>query len=85
MQTQTQTLTVSRYDPSSRKFVVLGIFTIDGHGKVSEEYRDSRFEQQVRHGIRLGGRIFRPEDGPEFMHAVQKGFRSVSLFSVQAS
>jgi len=79
------TLTVMRHDPRTRRDVELARFTIDRSGHVSEQYRDFRFRQDVRRGVRLGGRVFRPKDGPRFMNALEKAYRSSSLLSVQAS
>ena len=79
------TLTVTRRDPRTRRNIELAKFTMDRHGRVTESYKDFRFRQEMRHGIRLAGRVFRPKDGPKFMNALEKAYRSSSLVSVQAS
>lgn len=79
------TLTVSRHDPRTRKPVTLAKFTLSRDGKVSEDYKDFRFRMDMRRGIRLGGRKFVPQDGAKFMAALEKAYRSSSLFDVVRS
>lgn len=82
---RTVTLTVNRLDPRTRKPTPLASFTIDRSGKVKEKYEDFRFRNDIRRGVRVGGKVFKPEDGPEFMAALDKAYRSSSLLDVVRS
>jgi len=82
---RTVTLTVNRLDPRTRKPKTLASFTIDRSGKVKEKYEDFRFRNDIRRGVRVGGKVFKPEDGPEFMAALDKAYRSSSLLDVVRS
>ena len=79
------TLTVTRRDPRTRKPVTLATFTLDRRGKVQEDYEDRRFRHDMRRGVRLRGKVFKPEDGPSFMAALEKAYRSSSMFDVVRS
>jgi len=79
------TLTVSRKDPRTRKSVPLASFTLDRNGKVHEDYQDRRYRHDISRGIRMFGKVFKPEDGPKFMAALEKAYRASSLFDVARS
>lgn len=79
------TLTVTRHDPRTRKPVTLASFTLDRSGKVKEDYKDFRYRNDMRRGIRVHGRLFKPKDGPSFMAALEKAYRASSLYDVQRS
>ncbi len=79
------TLTVSRHDPRTRKPVTLATFTLDRSGKIDEDYKDFRFRMDMRRGVRVHGRTFKPKDGAKFMAALEKAYRSSSLFDVVRS
>jgi hypothetical protein len=79
------TLTVTRRDPRTRKPVTLASFTLDRRGKVAEDYDDFRFRNDMRRGVRVHGRVFKPKDGAPFMAALEKAYRSSSLIDVKRS
>ena len=79
------TLTVSRRDPRTRKSVTLASFTLERDGKVKEDYKDFRFRGDMRRGVRMGAKRYKPEDGASFMGALEKAYRTSSLFDVVRS
>lgn len=80
-----KTLTVSRHDPRTRRQKVLAKFTLDRSGKVTEDYKDRRFQLDMRRGVRTHGRTFKPEDGFKFMAALESVFSARSQFDVVRS
>lgn len=78
------TLTVRRVDPRTMKSETLGKFILRD-GKVRETYEDSRFRQDIRHGVRVGPKRYRPSDGAAFMAALEKVYGASSFFSVERS
>lgn len=76
---------MTRRDPRTRKPVTLAIFTLDRNGKVKEDYKDYRFRGDMRRGVRMGSKRFKPSDGAAFMGALEKAYRASSLFDVQRS
>lgn len=78
-----RTLTVSLIDMRTRKPREVGSFTLDRNNKVKESYKDPRFRQDIRRGIRLLGKVIKPEDGPRFMGALEKVYGARSMYDVR--
>ena len=76
------TLTVVRKDPRTRKPIEMAKFTLDRKGKVKEEYNDFRFKMDMRRGIRVAGKVYKPSDGRAFMGALEKAYRASSFLDV---
>jgi hypothetical protein len=79
------TLTVTRKDPRTRKPITLATFKIDRKGNIKADYKDFRFRMDMRRGIRVAGKVFKPDDGPAFMSALEKAYRSSSFLDVVPS
>jgi len=76
-------LTVSSVDPRNLKKRELGVFELGRDGKVREQYRDHRFKNDIRRGIRFMGKKIKPEDGPRFMAVLEKVYGARSLYDVK--
>lgn len=76
-------LTISFVDNRTLKPKVMGVFELTPDKKVKEKYHDHRFKSEIRRGVRLMGRTFKPEDGPRFMAALEKTYGARSMFDVK--
>lgn len=76
-------LTVSRVNPRDHSLEVVGVFELDRNDKVKETYKDWRFRNDIRRGIRLMGKRIVPKDGPRFMGALEKVYGARSMYDVK--
>lgn len=81
-----KTLTVRRADPRTLEWHELASFTLGRDGKVKATFKDRRFEGTLRRdGVRFGGKTLRPDDGVDFMRALEKAYSTSALMDVRRS
>lgn len=54
-------------------------------GKVHATYVNDSFKREIERGLLYKGRRLRPEDGEDFLEALEKTYASSSLLHVESS